>query len=129
MRLPWNRQYNRHQRQVSSERCCLARVDGIEALLAEHRLEAFVAPTSGPPWLIDHVTGDHGTGGCSSLAAAAGSPHLTVPAGYISGLPVGISFFGRSWSEPELLRYGFAFEQATKARRAPRYLPRDTGLS
>ncbi len=105
----------------------LAREEGLEALLAQHQLNAFVAPTSGPPWLIDHVTGDHGTGGCSSLAAVAGTPHLTVPAGYVSDLPIGISFFGRSWSEPELLRYGYAFEQATRARRVPRFLSTDTG--
>lgn len=105
------------------ERCVrLARVEGLEAALSAHRLDALVGPTSGLPWLIDHVNGDQGTGGCSSLAAVAGTPHITVPAGYVRGLPVGISFMGPAWSEPVLLAFGFAFEQATHAWRPPRFL-------
>lgn len=101
----------------------LARVEGIEATMAKHRLDALVAPTEGaPPWLIDHVNGDHYGGGCSSFPAVSGCPHLTVPAGYARGLPVGISFFGRAWSEPELLSFGYAYEQATRAWREPSFL-------
>ncbi|MDD5369231.1 MAG: amidase [Anaerolineaceae bacterium] len=101
----------------------LARSEGIDAVMAEHKLDAFVAPTGGPAWLIDYVHGDYGYGGCTSPAAVAGYPHITVPAGFIHGLPVGISFFGAAWSEPVLLRLAYAFEQATRARQAPRYLP------
>jgi amidase len=89
----------------------------------EHRLDVVVAPTSGMPASpIDPLLGDRGGGGCSSMPAVAGTPHLTVPAGYVHGLPVGLSFFGRAWSEPALLGFGFAYEQATKHRRAPRFL-------
>jgi amidase len=101
----------------------LARTEGIDAVLAEHKLDAFVAPTGGPAWLIDTIHGDYGYGGCTSPAAVAGYPHITVPAGFIHGLPVGISFFGTAWSEPVLLRLAYAFEQATLARQAPRFLP------
>lgn len=107
----------------------LARGKGIDATLEKHRLDALVAPTSGPPWLIDLVNGDAYTGGSSTLAAVAGYPSVTVPAGYAFGLPVGISFFGAAWSEPTLIRLAFAFEQATKARRPPKLLPTaDLGL-
>ena len=101
----------------------LARAEGIDAVLKKHRVDAIVAPTAGPAWLIDWVTGDHDTGGCSTPAAVAGYPHITVPAGFVHGLPVGISFFGTAWSEPVLLRLAFAFEQASKARQPPRLLP------
>ena len=83
---------------------------------------SIVAPTTGPAWLIDWVTGDHDTGGCSTPAAVAAYPHITVPAGFVHGLPVGISFFGTAWSEPVLLRLAYGFEKATKARKAPRML-------
>jgi amidase len=96
---------------------------GIDAAMDQHRLDALVAPTSGPAWLTDLVNGDHGGGSCSSPAAVAGYPHLTVPAGFVFGLPVGLSFFGRAWSEPALLKLGYAFEQATRARRSPRFRP------
>jgi amidase len=101
----------------------LSRDDGIDAVVREHRLDAIVAPTAGPAWLIDWVNGDHDTGGCSTAAAVAGYPHVTVPAGFVRGLPVGLSFFGAAWSEPVLLKVAYSFEQATKARRAPRMLP------
>jgi amidase len=101
----------------------LTRDEGIDAVMGQNRLDALVAPTTGPAAKTDLVHGDRGVGGSSSAAAIAGYPAITVPAGEAFGLPVGISFFGRAWSEPALLKIAFAFEQATHARRAPRYLP------
>jgi amidase len=101
----------------------LARVEGIDALMDKHKLDAIVAPTGGPAWLTDFVTGDAFAGGSSNAAAVAGYPNINVTAGFIAGLPVGISFFGRGWSEPTLIRLAYAFEQTTKARQAPRFLP------
>ncbi len=101
----------------------LSREEGIDALMEKHRLDAIVAPSGGPAGKIDLLYGNRGTGGSSSPAAVAGYPSITVPAGEVFGLPVGISFFGRAYSEPALLKIAFAFEQTTKARRAPRYLP------
>jgi len=101
----------------------LARTEGIDALMEKHHLDAIVAPTGGPAWLTDLVNGDHVAGGSSNAAAVAGYPNINVTAGYISGLPVGISFFGRAWSEPTLIRLAYSFEQATKARQAPKFLP------
>ncbi|MGA9641611.1 MAG: amidase [Terriglobales bacterium] len=100
----------------------LTRTEGIDALMDKHRLDAIVAPTGGPAWLTDLVNGDHVAGGSSNAAAVAGYPNINVTAGFISGLPVGISFFGRAWSEPTLIRIAFAFEQATKARKTPKFL-------
>ncbi|MGA7401378.1 MAG: amidase [Candidatus Sulfotelmatobacter sp.] len=100
----------------------LARVEGIDATMDKHHLDAMVAPTGGPAWITDLVNGDHVAGGSSNGAAVAGYPNINVTAGFISGLPVGISFFGRAWSEPTLIRLAFAFEQATKARQSPRFL-------
>jgi len=97
------------------------RAKGIDAVMTAHRLDALVAPTNGPAWLIDLVNGDADSGGSSSPAAEAGYPSITVPAGYAFGLPVGISFFGRAWSEAKLIRIAYAFEQAANARRAPSY--------
>jgi len=101
----------------------LARAEGIDALMAKHELDAIVAPTGSPAWLTDLVNGDHVAGGSSNAAAVAGYPNINVTAGFISGLPVGISFFGRAWSEPMLIKLAYAFEQATKGRQAPKLLP------
>ncbi|MGW8179531.1 MAG: amidase family protein, partial [bacterium] len=101
----------------------LARVEGIDFTMDKFQLDAIVAPTGGPAWKTDLVNGDHSVGGSSSCAAVAGYPNITVPAGFVQGLPVGISFFGRAWSEASLISLAFAFEQATKARSKPRFLP------
>lgn len=100
----------------------LSRTQGIDFIMRKNRLDAMIAPTGGPAWPTDWINGDHFTGGYSSASAVAGYPHITVPAGYVFGLPVGISFFGGAWSEPKLIKYGYAFEQATKARQAPRFM-------
>lgn len=100
----------------------LSRKEGIDFVMDKNKLDALIAPTGGPPWPTDWVNGDHFTGGYSTASAVAGYPHITVPAGYVFGLPVGISFFGRPWSEPTLIKFAYAFEQATKARRAPQFL-------
>ena len=101
----------------------LSRAEGIDGVMDKFHLDAIMAPTGSPAWLTDLVNGDHSGGGSSNAAAVAGYPDITVPAGFIAGLPVGVSFFGRAWSEPTLLKIAYGFEQATKARKAPRFLP------
>jgi amidase len=101
----------------------LSRAEGIDAVMEKQKLDALVAPTLGPACLTDLVNGDRWLGESSTAAAVAGYPAITVPAGFVFGLPVGISFFGRAWSEPVLLRLAYAFERATTHRRPPRFLP------
>ena len=101
----------------------LARTEGIDALMDKHQLDAIVAPTGGPAWLTDLVNGDHVAGGSSNAAAVAGYPNINVTAGSLSGLPVGISFFGRAWSEPTLIKLAYSFEQATRRDRHRSFWP------
>jgi amidase len=101
----------------------LARTQGLDATFARHKLDAIVAPTQGPPALIDLVNGDPSGASSTSPCAVAGYPAITVPMGYASGLPLGITFMGLAWTEPTLFKLAYAFEQATKVRVAPRYLP------
>ncbi len=101
----------------------LAREKGLDATFAKHSLDALVAPTQGPPALIDLVNGDPSGGNSTTPCAVAGYPAITVPMGYASGLPLGLTFMGRAWSEATLIKFAFAFEHATRVRVAPRYLP------
>jgi len=98
-----------------------SRAEGIDKVLKEHGLDALVAPSNGPAWLTDFIKGDASGGSFSSPAAVAGYPHITVPAGLVHGLPAAISFVGTAWSEPTLIRFGYAYEQATRHRRAPTF--------
>lgn len=100
-----------------------ARAEGIDATMGEHGLDAILAPTGGPAWPIDLINGDHFGGGSSGFAARAGYPSITVPAGLVQGLPVGVSFFAGAWQEPALIAIASGFEQATRARRPPTFLP------
>ncbi len=99
----------------------LSREEGIDRILAEQKLDALVAPSNGPAWLTDFIKGDNSGGGFAQPAAVAGYPHITVPAGYVAGLPIGISFVAGAWAEGKLLGLAYAFEQATKHRRRPSY--------
>jgi amidase len=111
------------ERYVKARADCvrLSRQDGIDALLAKHRLDAIVTLTSGPAWFIDHVNGDRDTGSCTTPAAVAGYPHITVPAGLYKGLPIGLSFFSTAWSEPTLIKLAYSWEQQMNARRKPSF--------
>ena len=97
----------------------VTRTEGIDALLAQHRLDALVSLTNGTAWLIDPINGDAYTGGSSSPAAVAGYPSVTVPAGAYRGLPVGLSFYGAAWTDGNILALAADFERATRARREP----------
>jgi amidase len=97
----------------------LSRAEGIDAALKKHRVQAIVALTSPPPWIRDPVSGDLSRGGCTTFPAVAGYPHVSVPAGFIAGLPVGVSFFGAPFSDAQLLGLAHTFERATQHRRAP----------
>jgi amidase len=101
----------------------MSQAQGIDAVMSKHNLDALIAPTGGPAWTTDLVNGDHFTGGSSTPAAVAGYPNVQVPAGYVYGLPVGISFFGRAFTETKLIRLAYAYEQASKHRQPPRLLP------
>ena len=100
-----------------------SREEGIDATTAKSKLDAIIAPTGGPAWLTDLVNGDHFTGGYSTMSAVAGYAHVTVPMGFVRELPVGLSIFGTAWSEPRLIRLAYAYEQASRKRRAPRFIP------
>lgn len=100
----------------------LSREQGIDAVMDKFHLDAILAPTGGPAWMTDLVNGDHAAGGSSNAAAVAGYPNINVPAGFIFGLPVGISFFGRAWSEPTLLKIAYGFERTIQARKKPEFL-------
>ncbi len=97
------------------------RTEGIDKVMDENNLDAIIGPTGGPAWKTDLTNGDNFAVSSSSPAARSGYPNITVPMGYIDGLPVGISFFGRAWSEPQLLEIAYAFEQATNVRKAPQF--------
>jgi amidase len=102
----------------------IARADGFDAMLAKDHLDALVCPTMPPAWKIDAANGDQiGGAGAGGLAAIAGYPHLTVPMGAVLGLPVGLSFIGPAWSEARLLSYGYGYEQASRAKVTPHFLP------
>jgi amidase len=101
----------------------LSQAQGLDAVMSKNNLDAIIAPTGGPAWTTDLLNGDHFTGGSSTPAAVAGYPNVQVPAGYVYGLPVGISFYGRAFTEPKLIRLAYAYEQATKHRQPPRLLP------
>jgi amidase len=100
----------------------LARREGIDAVTKRHRVEAIAALTSPPPWLVDPVNGDLARGGCTSLPAVAGYPHVTVPAGFVAGLPVGLSLFGPALADARLLGIAQVFERTTRHRKAPRFV-------
>ncbi len=93
--------------------------EGIDTALKQHKLDMLIAPTNQPGWKIDNITGDHFVGSAAGPAARAGYPHITVPMGFVSGMPVGLSFFAGAMDEPKLIEAAYSFEQASQARRAP----------
>jgi amidase len=99
------------------------REEGMDKLLKENKLDALMAPTGSPAWKTDLINGDHFIGGSSSLAAISGYPAITVPMGFVDELPVGVSFFSKAWSEPLLIEIAYAYEQSTKHRKAPKFIP------
>jgi amidase len=99
----------------------LTREHGIDALLTEHRLDALIAPTTGPAWKTDWLNGGNYLGGSAGMAAMAGYPNISLPMGQVHGLPVGLSMFGTAWSEARLIALAYAFEQRAHARKPPRY--------
>lgn len=101
----------------------MSRAQGIDAVMDQHKLDALIAPTGGPAWPTDLLNGDHYVGGYSTPSAVAGYPNINVPIGFASGLPVGLSIFGRAWSEPVLLRIAYSYEQASRMRRTPKFIP------
>jgi amidase len=111
-------------REALSRNLLLTRKNGIDAVMKKYKLDAIIVPSGGPAWMIDMANGDavNWDMESTSVAAVAGYPHLTVPAGYILGLPVGISFFAKAWQEPTLIKLAYAFEQATKVRTRPEFL-------
>jgi amidase len=108
---------------ASSKLRRVAGKEGIDAVLQKYNLDAIIGPTTGPAWTTDWINGDHGAGGSSGPSACAGYPAITVPAGLIHGLPVGITFMGAAWSEPTLIKLAYAYEQASKHRKCPEFLP------
>ncbi|HEX3008306.1 MAG TPA: amidase family protein, partial [Bacteroidales bacterium] len=96
-----------------------SRESGIDSIMKRRSLDVIIAPTNGPAWVTDLINGDRYLGGSSTPAACAGYPAITVPAGFIEGLPVGVTFMGKAWSEPQLIKYAFSFEQATLHRKSP----------
>lgn len=108
--------------QKARETCLrVSRAEGIDAVMNQHKLDALIAPTNGPAWTIDAMNGDHFTGGSSTPAAVAGYPSITVPVGFVHGLPVGASLFGRAFSEATLIKLAYSYEQASKARQPPTF--------
>jgi amidase len=101
----------------------LSQKEGIDAIMDKEKLDAIIAPTGAPAWPTDLINGDHFAGGYSTPSAVAGYPHITVPAGFVYGLPVGLSIFGRAWSEGTLIKIAYAYEQSTKHRKSPTFLP------
>jgi amidase len=106
---------------LTAEKLRLARAEGIDATLQEHNLDAIMAPSNGPAWVTDLIGGDRFLGGSSAPAAVAGYPNITLPAGYIYGMPIGVSFFGGAWQDATILRIAYAFEQATLVRVPPQF--------
>jgi amidase len=117
--------HNKKYRKALAKNHRLTRKEGIDATMRTHKLDAIAVPTGGPTWIIDLVNGDAINWDMDSTSppAVAGYPHITVPAGYVFGLPVGISFFAKAWQEPTLIKLTYAFEQATKIRKPPQFLP------